>query len=96
MGPHRRYQAILLLACLLTGCIEPSPRSDVSESVRNLSFEPPPPVPAGARPGGSVGPAQPEEAIRPLVGGLVLAAVRGDVGGDPDGGVRILLRGIRA
>ena len=62
MGPHRRYQAILLLACLLTGCIEPSPRSDVSESVRNLSFEPPPPVPAGARPGGSVGPAQPEEA----------------------------------
>lgn len=62
MGPYRRRQAILLLACLLTGCIEPSQRSDVSESVRDLSFEPPPPVPPGAQQSGSVGPIEATEA----------------------------------
>jgi AcrR family transcriptional regulator len=36
------------------------------------------------------------EHVRPLVGGLVLAAVHTELGGDPVGGLRILLRGLRA
>ena len=36
------------------------------------------------------------EHLRPLVGGLVLAAVHTELGGDPAGGLRILLRGLRA
>lgn len=35
------------------------------------------------------------EHVRPLVGGLVLAAVHGELTGDPAAGLRILLRGIR-
>lgn len=59
--PQRLSRAIPLLLCLLSGCIEPSRQSTISDSVRNLSFAPPPAVPGGAQQAAGVEAAAPSE-----------------------------------
>jgi general secretion pathway protein D len=55
----------VLLASVLAGCVEPSRRSEINETLGRVSFEPPPPLPGEgvpAGPAGAVGEARPPEA----------------------------------
>ena len=61
--PSRAALVGLLLA--LTGCIEPSPHSDITQTLNDVSFEPPPRIAPGLAPGpAGIGPQQ--EAEPPL------------------------------
>ena len=75
---------LLGLMLLLAGCIQPSPRSDISRTLNDVSFAPPPPLPPGAAttPAG-VGPVQvPEPELRAQIyGGRPVTTGRAVTGG---------------
>jgi general secretion pathway protein D len=65
----RLRTALLALLLLVGGCIEPSPRSDITQALNDVSFAPPPPTAPGAAPGATgIGPQQaPEPPLQPQI-----------------------------
>ena len=64
--------AISLVAPLvLTACVEPSKRSEISSTLSEVSFEPPPPVEPGRTntPGGTATTTTPEPRLQPQIYG---------------------------
>jgi general secretion pathway protein D len=76
--------ALVGFVLTLAGCIEPSPRSDITRTLNDVSFEPPPATAPGALPAAAaVGPVQPVEAPlqAQIYGGRTIAAQRPATGG---------------
>ena len=75
--------ALLGLALMLTGCIEPSPRSDITRALNDVSFAPPAPAPGPSPISAGVGPSKPPEAPlqAQIYGGRTVAAQRLATGG---------------
>ena len=63
--------ALLGMALMLAGCIEPSPRSDITRTLKDVSFAPPAATASGSAPSSAgVGPAPPVEApLQPQIYG---------------------------
>ena len=68
---------------MLAGCIEPSPRSDITRALNDVSFAPPAPAPGPSPTSAGVGPSQPAEAPlqAQIYGGRTVAAQRPATGG---------------
>ena len=76
--------ALVGLVLTLAGCIEPSPRSDITRTLNAVSFEPPRATAPGALPAtAAVGPVQPGEAPlqAQIYGGRTVTAQRPATGG---------------
>ena len=75
--------ALLGLALMLAGCIEPSPRSDITRALNDVSFAPPAPAPGPSPISAGVGPSKPPEAPlqAQIYGGRTVAAQRPATGG---------------
>ena len=80
----QQRSALLGLALVLAGCIEPSPQSDITRTLSDVSFDPPRAPTPGAPPAAAgVGPTQPVEApLQPQIyGGRAITPQRTASGG---------------